>query len=95
MQRLSDYNSGWEAERSDASTWNVDAFVEAVNNIEMPKVVDWGEVMHCLDHPDFQLHDVHGLRMIVRAYKQGSKGNTAFPVASILRAWKNTAGQVN
>ncbi|XP_065187096.1 CCR4-NOT transcription complex subunit 1-like isoform X2 [Sycon ciliatum] len=89
--RSSDGSSGWD-KTDTVSTWSVDKFVDAVMlvNGEM----DWTAVMTLLDQPGFRLCDVRGFHMILQAFERGSQG-AIFPVAVLMREWKNTQGQLS
>ena len=54
--------------------------------------VNWQEVISCLDHPDFLISTVEGLRLIVTACQKGTQD--IFPIEYLYRPWTNSKGQV-
>lgn len=97
IQSLQNASSIWsdnkeKTESSQANTWNVDIFVQVVQ--EMAPKLNWKEVVYGLDHSGFILKDRLGLKLLTQALQLGL-GHEPFPVELLFRLWKNNEGQLS
>lgn len=76
---------------SKATSWNLDVFIASIASM-CPKL-DWLTVMHNLDYPEFQIHDLEGFKLITTTYTKAT-GQT-FPYHILLSKWRNLAAQLN
>ena len=72
-------------------TWNLEVFVSAVTSMA-PKI-NWVDVMHNLDQPDFAIADWKGFQLILNTYKLAT--SQAFPTHVLLSKWRNLPAQIN
>lgn len=76
---------------SKATTWNLDVFIAAIASM-CPKL-DWLNVMHNLDFPEFQILDLQGFQLIVSAFTKAT--SQPFPYHILLSKWRNLMAQFN
>ncbi|XP_055951329.1 CCR4-NOT transcription complex subunit 1-like isoform X2 [Argiope bruennichi] len=84
---------GGEKEKSEVNqqaTWNVEVFVQAVR--DLAPSLDWKEIVHDLDNPDFLLKDRKGLKLLWQGLILGLSQET-FPMDRMYRRWRNSEGQ--
>ncbi|GFQ94535.1 CCR4-NOT transcription complex subunit 1 [Trichonephila clavata] len=93
LQSMNSNMAMWgDKEKSDVNqqaTWNVEVFVQAIRDIT---TLDWKEVVHELDNPDFLLKDRKGLKLLWQGLTLGL-GQEPFPMDKMYRRWRNTEGQ--
>ncbi|KAI9314115.1 CCR4-Not complex component, Not1-domain-containing protein [Dichotomocladium elegans] len=76
------------------NTWNVEHLVEAVHKRNSP--VSWTKVMIKLDHPEFAVYDLSGLKMILDVWYASQKESAeSFPVHVFFTPWQNARGQLS
>ncbi|KAG8177929.1 hypothetical protein JTE90_000793 [Oedothorax gibbosus] len=83
------WNDKEKSENSQAS-WNVDVFVKVIR--DMAPSLDWKEVVHELDNPNFLLKDRKGLKLLWQGLILGL-GHETFPMDRMYRRWRNAEGQ--
>jgi hypothetical protein len=74
------------------STWNLDVFITAISSM-CPRL-DWLNVMHHLDFPEFSVPDQQGFNLLSTAYGKATNGQ-AFPSHILLSKWRNLHAQLN
>ncbi|XP_065914765.1 CCR4-NOT transcription complex subunit 1-like isoform X2 [Dysidea avara] len=75
------------------TTWNVKNFVLAVKK-KVP-ALSMRDVILAMDYPEFFLHDVEGLKIILSAYHNAVNVGAPFPVDALYTEWKNPMGQLS
>ena len=73
-------------------TWNLDVFIAAISSM-CPRL-DWLNVMHHLDFPEFCVNDQQGFDLLSTAYTKATNG-LPFPTHILLSKWRNLNAQLN
>lgn len=73
------------------TTWNLSVFVSAVT--AMAPKLNWIEVMHHLDYPEFAVLDIAGFHLLVDVFTKAT-GNP-FPTSTLLSKWRNAGAQIS
>lgn len=73
------------------TTWNLDVFVAAV--LSMAPKINWTDIMHNLDYPEFSVSDLSGFQLLLGTFKRAT--SQAFPTRVLLSRWRNVPAQIN
>ncbi|GAB1606660.1 Hypothetical predicted protein [Argonauta hians] len=92
MDQNSNWNSDKEKDTPGVTTWNVDIFVQIVQ--ELAPKLEWTEVVAELDYANFSIQNKKGLKILVQGLVKALTAEN-FPVKHIYKPWKNSEGQLS
>lgn len=73
--------------------WQWVDFVDCI--LEMYPYLNWTLIVQSLDYPEFFIHDIKGVEVIVRVFYFATKNMMDFPIFLFWKVWDNVTGQLS